>query len=111
MSRKIKFRVWDRKKIHNPKLYNFEDVGNDIVLMQYTGLKDKNRKEIYEGDIIKKDPLAGIYYSVIFEEGRYKLFGKDAWGDYNRDIDIYWHTYEIIGNIYENPELVKEIML
>ena len=106
MSRKIKFRVWDRKKIHNPKLYNFEDVGNDIVLMQYTGLKDKNRKEIYEGDICS------------FKGGKYEIqYGETLMGFFQKMVPKHTGHFlqnqnmnkcEVIGNIYENPELVQK---
>ena len=84
------------------------------VLMQYTGLKDKNRKEIYEGDIVKyKTGLAkdekniyGIGYigfeyalfCIIFKDKTYKSLSE--MGDLNA-------TLEIIGNIYENPELLN----
>lgn len=78
----------------------------DCIVMQYTGLKDKNGKEIYEGDIVE---IGGKNYHIEWQ--------KDKWypgnynnGDYYRggDMDDYeWKKVEIIGNIYENPELLE----
>lgn len=89
----------------------------DLILMQYTGLKDKNDKEIYEGDIVKflDDE---IYYSECgteydeFENIGQVIYDEEmlAFDINNRNIDreSVWETkLEIIGNIYENQELLK----
>ena len=70
-------------------------VGKDIELMQYTGIKDKNGKEIYEGDILSfvGDKLIAEY------DGLYTM-------DTNQEITPHMERTEIIGNIYENPELL-----
>ena len=105
--RDIKFRAWVNKEMHHfdlPSLYwRGEDTGEYsfpglLPVMQYTGLKDKNKKEIYEGDILKD---ADFTFSVEFIGG---CFCKvlDGEGYVIIDTDI-----EIIGNIYENPELLK----
>jgi len=84
----------------------------DFVLMQYTGLRDRNGKEIYEGDIIKviKDEINGEceYYEVVWNN-EWGLFEcVDAKGnpcDY--ELNFPWpNKREVIGNIYENPELL-----
>ena len=107
--REIKFRAWDKE---NKKIISWEDIkvyednspylsdyfnfkNTPIILMQYTGLKDKNGKEIYEGDIVYS-----TYYrhNIEIED----IFTMYKWFDYPES-----EEFEIIGNIYENPELLK----
>lgn len=129
--RYIKFRAWDKqyKKIVNVTMLNFgsDELDHDdnfgepksiehFELMQYTGLKDKNGKEIYEGDIAKITWAEGTYrdsayggalnYTELgvmqFENGQFSFFVKDSLLD-----EEYKNlTVEIVGNIYENPELL-----
>lgn len=117
--REIKFRAWNGKEMVDPFIPRNEDwLGPDVnelidtlqhewnyKLMQYTGLKDKNGKKIYKGDILQINDEE--------HEGNAKIVCVE----YKRGgfVDSYFHRYigdiktykiEIIGNKYENPELL-----
>lgn len=108
MNRYYAFRFWEKEfnKMTYLSLNQFNFVGvnfNDFEIMQYIGLKDKNGKEIYEGDILS----FGIYENedrrlvVKFEKleiDDFVIYGYDGQFEYG----------EIIGNIYENPELIPK---
>ena len=120
--REIKFRIYNPRdnKIHYDITgFEFDCNGNmtgifidgvffskeEIELMQYTGLKDKNGKEIYEGDIIKS------YYYIDTPNGEQERYHQkeikfdEISCEYNINA---FENLEVIGNIYENPELLKE---
>ncbi len=115
--RDIKFRAWyeDGKRMiygfpsfQNEHFYDGRGLGIDfrvLKLMQYTGLQDKNGKEIYEGDIVRGCLEHGVVV-WIQEEARW---GIDVGGE-RKDIP-FWevnHAHlEVIGNIFENPDLLK----
>lgn len=76
--------------------------GGEFVWMQYTGLKDKNGVEIYEGDIFNPKPYT--FVEVKFLNGKYV-------GDDGSEIhDLYPHNkvMEVIGNVFDSPELLKD---
>ncbi len=77
---------------------------DDVILMQYTGLKDKSSVEIYEGDIVKYKN--NHVMEVIFDTEENPSFMVE---DDERLLFINKKcSYEVIGNIYENPELLEE---
>ncbi|EJQ55412.1 hypothetical protein IEI_00675 [Bacillus wiedmannii] len=108
--REIKFRAWDKefKQFSDMALnYKIADINyyTDYEWMQYTGFKDKNNKEIYEGDIVEYD---GWFYIIKWDEeetGFYMHDKNNYEDDHLRMIDI--SVGEVMGNIYENQNLIK----
>lgn len=110
MTREIKFRAWDKKEKKMLDLVGYalplsNDTGEDSttrqkVYMQFTGLHDKNGKEIYEGDIVKTSEGT---YAVEYEAPEFQLAEYDHYG-VNGEGFGNWVESEIIGNIYENPD-------
>lgn len=108
----IKFRAWDEGQKYMAyqgapdieTLQSFMFHFGDKELMQYTGLNDKNGKEIYEGDIFRDDAWTVIRAVIEFEQG---TFGW--WSDGGEEfIELReCKNIEVVGNIYENPELLK----
>ena len=115
--REIKFRAWDpvKKAMFIPEYIDceFGEIGftqhyeegifpyqNNPTVMQYTGLKDKNGREIYEGDILQSK--SGIVGPVVWDD----LSACFGWM-HPELIAIDMDEGEVIGNIYENPELLK----
>jgi uncharacterized phage protein (TIGR01671 family) len=95
----------------------YSDGKSEIILMQYTGLKDKNGKEIYEGDIVQSIDWGQPKRAramVIFEGYEWKTVPKNR-GSHKTAYDLWSQVWgkegefvEVIGNIHENPELLEE---
>jgi len=68
---------------------------------QYTGFKDSKGKEVYEGDVIKTNNGIGVVY--------YEDFTWYGAGDYLHNISEYYPEVEVLGNVYDNPELLDNI--
>ena len=86
----------------------------DLVLMQSTGLKDKNGKEIFEGDILAFKTDDEVINVKIFWDEKHALFMFRS-EKYNEEeplaelVEANTYPFEIIGNVYENPELLEEL--
>lgn len=130
-----KFRAWHKtwEEMGKVKRIRFDDDGNannvlfkgkefgvnakidEFELMQSTGLKDKNGKEIFEGDIVTDGEFARIVqyhqtlgFYMFDEEGNERFFSDSAnLEDFEEDAKIVSEILEIIGNVYENPELLE----
>jgi uncharacterized phage protein (TIGR01671 family) len=131
--REIKFRVWGIKEremefvgaidwtplnervitcnTKTRKHYSFQDnrFPDSFVLMQFTGLQDVNGKDIYEGDIIKPSD-SKLFFVIAWDEKLCKFGGLHPDKEFGLRLNkLNTDYYTVIGNIYENPELIKEI--
>ncbi len=119
MKREIKFRAWDvkgKKLLAHKEINGHWLMSNDFeffIPMQYTGLKDSNGKEIYEGDILSYKSSHTKHEGKVFNNVVEFATGQSlcGWRMRNKSCIVKATPYkfvssEIIGNIYENPELL-----
>ena len=127
--KKIKFRIFNKKiksyiDIHSSAIMidELNDLNDNLIVEQFTGLHDKNGKEIYTGDILQLKKLDGsvLLYKIFCVKGGF-AFNTHQDDFYKPQIEIYFYestsdmqnssfisTLEIIGNIFENPELLEK---
>ena len=106
----LTFRLWDADSQEfyaagELEYHNDENVAlvypNDMVLQQCTGCEDKNGRMIFEGDILETNE-SGWRGVVIYCDGQFAL--EDTAGGFSRWPD--WEECKVIGNVYQNPELI-----
>lgn len=123
--REIKFRGWDSE---SQEMLPTQDLTQsseywgwlgkkDVILMQYTGLKDKNGREIYDGDVISgpeyyeapENASNGVvvFGEVVFLEGCWWIKTGSSYECLWEEYEANDHHLEIVGNIHETPELLK----
>ena len=126
--RELRFRAWHNNRMCYFDLFTTEwdsmsikdVIINGEPIMQYTGLKDKDSKEIYEGDIVSHE-----IENKVYPEDEYITIASVEWDDEKASFIIHFRDYpehhlsatgkakwlssfyEVIGNIYENPELLE----
>ena|SRR3990167_5747081 len=123
MSRLIKFRAWDGKYMIEWGFIGDSFAGppstnrgsfSTMKHMQFTGLHDKNGKEIFDGDVLKLDRYWQDHFNqetsvVFFHEGAFRLQHCLA-QETAYTLSVVGSESEVIGNIYENPELLEFFM-
>lgn len=99
--RQIKFRAWDKLRLEMYEIGTLDCpwIYDDIKIMQFTGLYDLHGKEIYEGDIVRYELQEGVMRQGVIEYSKNGFWLRNGYCPYNS---------EVIGNIYENPELMEQ---
>lgn len=105
----VRYLTWNSEANKGPWGWyvGFRDKRDDVIIQFWTGLVDKNRKEIYEGDIVKgfgNTILSRGVYEVIFDNLEIRFRRKLKNGSYHTTMLL---EYDLIGNIFENSELLE----
>lgn len=129
MERVIKFRAWneDDKEMYDDVFLSqkipegqkgflkglglnehIQDASKSFILMQFTGLTDKNGVEIYEGDIVQVRTFLGEIQGTYTVEYKLNAFNYYAPGKPEQALYFAQNLVEVVGNKFENPELLKD---
>lgn len=126
--REIKFRAWNTRysfmmskeiTVCNSVVVDYVPIGycedettdDDLIILQYTGLKDKNGVEIYEGDVVSIMDCEPSLYKIVWVDDMFRFdveyIGTDLtnWQDESMG-EFSSEDFEVIGNIYENSDLL-----
>ena len=112
MNREIKFRVWNGSEMLSPHAiggFAIDDLQNGLwdAVMQFTGIQDKNGKDIYEGDIVTHQ-FSHLSQGVEYETQELSFQMNMSTVVYDQEVGEGYDSVEVIGNMYENPKLLKQ---
>ena len=118
--RELKFRAWDKidkefaqnidclLDMRTPeRVFALDDENGELIIEQYTGLKDKNGKEIYEGDIVGFKWTKRLYVVTYRRYDASFILENDEWEE-TIHLSLERDDFEVFGNIHEDPELLEE---
>jgi len=120
MSREIKFRAWNNIVGRMSDCYTIEEFHkqevnfNNITLMQFIGLKDGEKLDIYENDLVEfranytNKPCGYLIGQVVFYQNSWMLKVNDDYYSILEETDEFYCYSRVIGNIYKNPELLTK---
>jgi hypothetical protein len=103
------FNVKTNKWVQNFKISPKGKTNKNLILIQYTGIKDVNKKKIFEGHIVQCNPEVKYYRQVFFHDGNYWFINPDNLMPFQIQVVSSSHPQtKIVGHIFENPELMKK---
>ncbi|TDX83982.1 YopX family protein [Epilithonimonas xixisoli] len=101
------YQIWETEQ--DGETHNYQVIPETVS--QFTGLKDKNGKEIYEGDILDSSEKVPLIFEVYYEDGGFRYGTKDRSVDIGFSGDTWLKEiltrFHVIGNIHDNPELLS----
>ena len=119
--REIKYRAWVLGKMYDVAAMDWNEYGltihtsggfmtlpdEEVDLMQFTGLKDENGREIYEGDIVRGTIIQNDKTFLFKPEMKWSCGCCSPFYGWEFSDELFTHHIEVIGNMFENPELLE----